>query len=731
MKRATLLLTLLAMIAGFAVADTKKLNHGNLKKAAKTVWGMKLPQFDPKKDLSDSIFQGAAAVNIAIYHGFNCSAHPMTTLRDGRIPPPQWRLSESEVSFLMRRMVKIQSDKALEDFTEFSFEPSEIERVQQMVMFDLNNSFGARIFKPDGRVIDVDMKQTLTESDGKKGKEAVEHKIAIPGLEVGDVLDYFYYTDVYFLGNQRTSKMWTLMSEYPSASFVVEADLDPALTTEVHTYNGIGAPEREDNNMKVKLKWEYENIKGFKRPSFCEPMRQLPMMRISIADNLSQMLGYYSNRRRDGVFVNSRTQVCLPEAAEMFSLIKYEGGDMSKAEAIMKNYRAEHPDASDAEIADASYMTTRYVTLLSKEAYGPRTTCAFLKDLLEKQKMDSVSNIGLTNPRNGLDVLMLQRYTQADPMVKVGDRYYLFKDNLAMAPGELPAEYSNEHYFVFVGDRKKVLEHHFFNQGKFPKQSMSMNTAVYNVRVSVPDVDETAVAVAYDASRKGYFKALAESIVEEPDYIDYLETRLGVPQKVKSDKKFNVRKGRYDVAKLADDQRKKLELIPSADLGVETMQVDSVNITNYGFETANQAFEYSVSGKIEDAVAPAGDDIILSVGKIARMVNVTDKEREEKEREISIMTPGPSNRRVNIVIEVPEGYGVDAEALQSLERKTLEKLGVFVTQVKYDEAKSEIELTLLMRNNNSSYAPTQWESFRKVRDSADSFGESSIVFHRN
>ena len=215
--RRTLIIAVLLMTCLCSTADTKKLHQGFLKKAAKTVWGMDMPQFDPKKELTDTIFDGASAANIAVYYFTSAERHEMTTLRDGRIPPREWRLGETECVFLTRYMVKILDEKGLERHTQFEFQPSEIERIQQIVMFDVNNAFGARIFKPDGRVVEVDMKQALTESTGKKGKEAAQHKIAIPGLEVGDVLDYFYYTELYFLGNQQYQRHWTFMSDNPSA----------------------------------------------------------------------------------------------------------------------------------------------------------------------------------------------------------------------------------------------------------------------------------------------------------------------------------------------------------------------------------------------------------------------------------------------------------------------------------------------------------------------------------
>ncbi|MDE6080979.1 MAG: DUF3857 domain-containing protein [Muribaculaceae bacterium] len=734
MRKSLILLGLLFAVCLSGSADTKKLNQGFLKKAAKQVWNMDLPQFDPKKELTDTIYDGASAANIAVYYYFGADRHEMSTLRDGRIPPKEWRLGETECLFLQRRMVKILAEKGLEENSTFTFEPSETERIDQIMVWDMNVAFGARIFKPDGKVIEVDMKQTLTDGDGKKGKDAVKHKLAIPGLEVGDVLDYFKYLEGYFLGNSGIAQKWLLMSDYPSASFVMEASLDPALTTIVSAFNGVEPPTRfTSKEGKECLSWRHTDLPSFKIPSFCEPERQVPVMNIDISDNISEIYHHPKSRRRPGVFFNPMAQTALPGIAEYYSGRKWEGSDMSKATAIMKSYREANPDASPLDIADASYLTTRYIAGLSKDPFTQWDKAAFMKDLLDKQNIDSVSYLGISNPRRNIDVSYIFQYNHCNPLITVGDRHYFFPQNLAVAPGELPPGYSGETMFKLHGKRKELYENFFFTMDKLPKETAAANTAVFDVRVDLEDAEEGVVNLSYNASRKGQFKSLAGAIVETPDFNEFCEEKLGIPGKVMKKKKIDaLKENRFDMAKLEDDQKKKLEQMYEADLGIESMEVDSMIILDFGFDAASPEFRYHLSGKVDDVVAPAGDDIILSIGKLASVVQLTDKERTEKKREISIFTPGASNRRVNLTVSVPEGYTVDSEAIQELAKQSSGgRAGLFMSQVNYDEDNKEIKITLLMRNPSAIYAPAHWDDFRKVREDAASFGEASIVFHRN
>ena len=44
-------------------------------------------------------------------------------------------------------------------------------------------------------MIVVDLSQALPITEGKKGNKKKNYRIALPGLEIGDVIDFFYYSE--------------------------------------------------------------------------------------------------------------------------------------------------------------------------------------------------------------------------------------------------------------------------------------------------------------------------------------------------------------------------------------------------------------------------------------------------------------------------------------------------------------------------------------------------------
>ena len=119
---------------------------------------------------------------------------------------------------------------------------------------------GSRIYKPDGSLVDVDVTQAYPISDGKNadsGKES-KYKLAIPSLDVGDVIEYFYY-------NEEWSDIFTLKPlsmevsmGYPVLKYKIDGRFAPNLTVEYRTLNGApvlnrGVDEKNRNTVSISL----------------------------------------------------------------------------------------------------------------------------------------------------------------------------------------------------------------------------------------------------------------------------------------------------------------------------------------------------------------------------------------------------------------------------------------------------------------------------------------------
>ena len=88
----------------------------------------------------------------------------------------------------IRKRIKLLDKISVDDFSEFSFIKKF--RVKRGYWGRKGKKFvGIKIIKPNGKVREIEIGKEATQTDNKK-----EYKIAIPGLEVGDIIDYYVHT---------------------------------------------------------------------------------------------------------------------------------------------------------------------------------------------------------------------------------------------------------------------------------------------------------------------------------------------------------------------------------------------------------------------------------------------------------------------------------------------------------------------------------------------------------
>lgn len=673
--------------------------------------------------MKDSIYANAPAVNIAIY--ITCVSERESVGELGRyVAPASMMLGQTNVETIFRRMVKINDASALDDLSEFTFDPDVYQDIESGIpAFVVDNAFGARIFKPDGRVIDVDMKQTLTDTEGKKGKEEVKHKIAIPGLEVGDVLEYFYLRNNYFLGNLGMQRQWNVFSSYPTASYVIETLLDPKLTTEFRTYNGIKPVETLGitDAGKEHYRWEFYDLPAMETPKYCSVARQYPFIGVRVSDNISRLYSVNDSRRNPGVYMNLVTPVYLAEVAELMSKINIDGKDMSLASNILKNYRASHTGLTEDEIADAAWLAVLYSSLLSEKMYKPMEVISFFKDLLDKQDLQTVASLGVTTSRNDVDVDMILDTSDLTPLVMFGNRIFINHSNTSFAPGEVPSSFAGEKFYILEGSRSKVFKNQKFYLANIPKAKVSEHSRIMDVKVAVPDVDGTELKVDYKGELKGSFKNVGALLTNPDELASFCEEYLEIPDKMKQQRK-------YDVAKLSDFRKNVLESLPRINFGLETVKVDTAICMSNGCSPKNNVLAYNISFKTDGLLTPAGDDLILNIGALAG--NMGTNKDYKADRQMSIFADGPDNTRVNLSLAIPEGYYVDESDLETLKCNVGNLCGNFYVNAALNKDAGTVDFQINYRNKSAVYSPDKWKDFVDLKKTAADYASTTLILHR-
>lgn len=720
MKR-SILTTAIIFLLGLSLHGAKGPDMKYLKEAASKVWSMELPQFDPKADLDNPAYNDVSAVFIATHINVTADRVPVDRISIYRASGTT-RIAENNIRVIKRYMVRLNDSKAIEDFSEFSYKPKELEMERTIALYEFKEAFGARIHKPDGRIENIDMSATLTETEGKKDKTTTLHKIAIPGLEVNDVLEFFYLTDQYMLANQNVAFDINPFRQYPTRNCVIDMTLNPEMTTEMNTFNGFPVITRTGTNKDghYLYHWEENNLPAFDKPRWCAPKRQVPYMRVKISDNESNLFKTSRSARYKGVYVNLAPNIVMTEIAETYSSIELPPKDLSSAVNLVKSYLKTHADATDNEIADAAWLSTLYTTFVSNETYNEWSIAAMFKDVMDKLNTTQTATLAVTSSREEVPIENIASYKQATPMVFVGERPFIYNTLTPLSPGEVPEEYAGETAFTVEGKRAQVFEKKNFKARLIPPSIMNSNILTIKADVTIPSMAGDEVKVSYTNTAKGFHKNVGAVLVRPHDLLGAIETHLEIPEKSKA-------KTSMDIVASEEKRRDALHNIPIYDFNIESVNVDTAALISPGFMPGENALSYRIDFRSKGLLSQAGEDVILNIGSL--IGNVPSVKDEKRERDISIFTAGAYNKRVTLTLTVPEGYAIDPASLDALQANITNRCGMFFAQAAI-ESDGNLRIAVNRRNVKSVYPPELWEEFLTLHEATASFGNSSIVLHK-
>ena len=135
----------------------------------------------------------------------------------------------------IRKRIKLLDNAAVEEFSEFTFTKRFKSSKGQFSWKRKGNTFvGVKVIKPDGTEAEIDVEKDAIEVDG-------ETKLAISNLEVGDIIDYYYYKvepfkSTYAFGFDPVET--SLGEEYPIMDLKLYFETENDFFINFDSYNG-------------------------------------------------------------------------------------------------------------------------------------------------------------------------------------------------------------------------------------------------------------------------------------------------------------------------------------------------------------------------------------------------------------------------------------------------------------------------------------------------------------
>lgn len=635
---------------------------------------------------------------------------------------------ELNYSQTYRKMIRLNDKTALEDNSEISYTE---QQTTDGIRVTARNKVvvGVRIIKPDGTISEVDMDEAVSVTEGKKDKES-HKKLAIPNLQVGDILDYFIYEEGRVDYANIPPRDFYLAGKYPILSYAIHCEVNPKLTTEYRSING--APDFAETTTpegNYMLDIHQTNIEKIKASSWISPLRQIPAVRLAIYYHGNKYIYKPASHRSVGLHKNLSTETILNDTRGAFALSSYYYS-IKPTKKQAKKYFKSNPNLTDEEKAEYLYYGL-LENVYSGDYYFRLTSfIESLRLMFESFKIDH--KLGFVTDRFDARSNELSVAWDVVPVIIVGESKVLsYPYNL------LGMRYSPSHEGEPIHTVKVLKLAPKTAGGILGKYGMS----TYPVSSPADNMDKTILTVDFSTDdlqtlildKEEYFtgdlrRSAYPSLIFKKEKFNAIAKYLGKQTEFEELERKNKQK-RIEVyqAEMERDNKERednLKELIAGEYDTELKELFEYSFPAVGVTPDQPQVTVKAKFSLDGFVKRAGNNYILEAGKLIGSQIVMDD--EDRARNIDAYLSTARTFQHEIKVNIPEGYTV--EGLDKLNMSMENQYGKFVSNV----SQSDNVLTITAEKTyKTNFVPVEgWADFVKMFDAANDFYTQSVVLRK-
>ncbi|SRX72225.1 DUF3857 domain-containing protein [Aequorivita antarctica] len=650
-----------------------------------------------------------------------------------------------EYTKIERDRIKLLDQAAISEYSELKYTEG---NVFYREMSRVTNTFflGVKVIKPNGEEIEIDVNQESVSNNEEK-------KIAIPALEKGDIIDYYFYTNTIVGENdlyQYKPVENTIGDAYPIVKFEFLLETEDDFFLNFNTYNGapklqqIVEPTKKDK--KRVYSFEAENVERNDFPRWFFPLVELPSYKFQV---LFARSGKYQKKAYAFIPEESNTLKTNVSKEEIFNL--YEDkfrpyGDLGDVERFLKNknfatneekvkevfyyirhaYYTNYVEAFVMDESNIMYPFELYgknPIIFNKDEEFVRFFTAFLKD----NKIDYEIIIGTQRYNGDIKDLLLESNISFILKVNAENPVYIEYFDAYATPNQIsPLLENTKAYALKVVDRKHIEDIEIVN---LPTSTYKENNSIEKTELTIaPDFSGISINRSYTYNGQTKIDEQKNMLM----YYDYVyedhakyETEP-ILDRVRNKKDKEKYKKEYAalLKKLKDKQQEKIKERTAAEYALK--------IDNYSFKILKNgrfgkedSFEYTEEFTIgNDLIKTAGKNYILDIGKL--LVSQVDLSNKEKGRTNNIYMSYPRSFNYQIIVNIPDGFSVSG--LENLISSVENETGGFISKASIDGNKLVIDIQKFYKKN---YEPNaNWQKMVAFLEAASQFTQSKILLKK-
>lgn len=612
-----------------------------------------------------------------------------------------------------RMLIQINDKKALKDYSEFTFK-TKSRKWTWGYHHKTQTVLGIRVIKKNGNVQEVSLDDYVDVKEGKKDKD-LSQKIAVPGLEVGDCIDVFSLDQIDTQEQQLDPFYFVLRQDEPVLYTKVHCVLDQSLATVYRTMNG--APDftqTTDKDKNAVLDMVMDKPMDAESSIWYNPLEQSPFIEMYITPTKSKVAVVENAMRQKGVRGNPDVTPILQDDWKLLKSNVSKGGYSpaglpSTYKSVFKSAQKEGMSAE--EKADRIY-SFEYISWGSSQR-------AFNKVANYLRKLGVEIEMGITTPFGALPVDKLINYNSTSWFFRLkGTDVYYFPGTYPKVASEIP--------YIYQG--RKAYMQDSEEQITIPVSQAEDNKSVTDMVVKL---DGTKLDISRKVTYSGEQKMYGQSLVS-PDntlfgssqleaYWRYLKYDDKDPYSCYTKKESAELKGAFNEYRKNAIDPFKAEISSYHD--GDPVQVGGYGVDCVGIRRDSSNFVYHVDYVMDGMVKRAGNNYLLSVGKL--IGSSLKLEGKDRERIDDVWRKMAFADEWNIEIPLPQGYKVSAEALKKIETSVANECGEFT--VKATAGNESVKLYVRKCFAHRVEPVSNWNKLLALVDACSAFADKQMV----
>lgn len=612
-----------------------------------------------------------------------------------------------------RMLIQINDKKALKDYSEFTFK-TKSRKWTWGYHHKTQTVLGIRVIKKNGNVQEVSLDDYVDVKEGKNDKD-LSQKIAVPGLEVGDCIDVFSLDQIDTQEQQLDPFYFVLRQDEPVLYTKVHCVLDQSLATVYRTMNG--APDftqTTDKDKNAVLDMVMDKPIDAESSIWYNSLEQSPFIEMYITPTKAKVAVVEKAMRKKGVRGNPDVTPILQDDWKLLKSYVSKGGYSpaglpSTYKSVFKSAKKEGMSAE--EKADRIYSFEYVSSGSSQRAFN--TVANYLRKLGVEIEM------GITTPFGALPVDKLINYNSTSWFFRLkGTDVYYFPGTYPKVASEIP--------YIYQG--RKAYMQDSEEQITIPVSQAEDNKSVNDMVVKL---DGTKLDISRKVTYSGEQKMYGQSLVS-PDntlfgssqleaYWRYLKYDDKDPYSCYTKKESTELKGAFNEFRKNAIDPFKAEISSYHD--ADPVQVGGYGVDCVGIRRDSSNFVYHVDYVMDGMVKRAGNNYLLSVGKlIGSSLKLEGKDRERIDdvwRKMAFVDEW------NIEIPLPKGYKVSAEALKKIETSVANECGEFT--VKATVGNESVKVYVCKCFAHRVEPVSNWNKLLALVDACSAFADKQMV----